>query len=91
MEIIIKEKQLDTENYKIGDLFLIKWTLKETVSMLVQEQDKYILRRMDYGLWTGANGYHDSISELFEEIDSIGAKVLEHYSRDDYELHLVKK
>lgn len=94
MEIIVTEENKEIENYKVGDVFLMEGTgtgSKKLTAILVKEGQGYILRTGDLGLWTGYNGYHESIENLFDQLDRVGIKVLKHYSRDDYELHLVNK
>ena len=84
------------KNYKVGDLFEIELDAWEgpVVYMytLMNVSNEYMLARYDdeRGRYYLCNGKHSTIDDLFDDFDE-DTCILEHYSIDDYELHLIKK
>jgi len=84
MRIIINEPA-KVENYQVGDIIILKsgtYTITKTPA-----QDKYYLLCDNHKDW--ANGSWSSINDMIKNVK--GNPHFKHYSKDSFQLRLVKK
>lgn len=85
MNIVIEEKP-KVAVYQVGDV--IKSRNDIYIIYKVPNKDEYHLISDDFKSW--ANGTWDAINEMIDDLKRHNSS-FQHYSKDEYELKLVKK
>lgn len=85
MNIIIEEKPKEL-SYQVGDIIVVR--SGTYIIYQVPNKAQYHLLSNKFKTW--ANGTWDDINDMVNSI-KLNNEIFQHYSKDEYELKLVKK